>query len=187
MVANHVVLCVSPVREYSIRRDLIVGVKAPEFSVYDKSGKDLQYRMESRITGLHKIDLIAYPSKQTVARLNNKITWFLYEATFEILDPATQQWTTGTISQNLRILNHRSVIQWNGRRLLMEHNVASLTTRFLDDQQGGQLVAEYQVSLPSLVWATKYSLQIFTDDLPDAIFLFGLAARDYITTQRKHT
>ncbi|CAF3937818.1 unnamed protein product [Rotaria magnacalcarata] len=172
MIATHVILGLTPVREYAVRRDILVGVKAPEFSIFDKSGKNLQYRIESKYLGLHKIELVSYPSKQVVGRLNSKVTWFLYEATFEILNSQTQQWTTGSINQKLQILNHKSVIEWNGRRILMEHNIPSLTTRFLDDQRGGQLVAEYKVSLASVFWATKYSLQIFSSDLPDALFIF---------------
>ncbi|CAF3070621.1 unnamed protein product [Rotaria socialis] len=183
MTATHIILGLTPTREYAVRRDILVGVKAPEFSIFDKSGKNLQYRIESKYLGLQKIELVSYPSKQVVGRLNSKVTWFLYEATFEILNSQTQQWITGSINQKLQILNHRSVIEWNGRRILMEHNIASLTTRFLDDQRGGQLVAEYKVSLASMFWATKYSLQIFSSDLPDALFIFGLSARDYIITK----
>lgn len=182
--ANYAVMSSMATREYSIRRDIIVGVKAPEFSVFDPSGKNLIYRIESKFWGLHKIELVSRPSKQVVGRLTNKITFLLYEANFEILDPTTQQWVPGTIKQNFKILNHRSTIEWNGRRLSMEHNIASLTTRFLDDQQGGNLVGEYKVSLHSLIWATKYSMKIYDDSLPEAIFLFGLAARDYIITNR---
>lgn len=184
MITAHAVMCLDPVHEYMIRRDLIVGFKAPEFSVSDKNGEHLLYRIESRITGLQKLDLIAYPSKEIVARLNNKVTLFLYEANFETLDPNTKQWISGTISQNLQILNHKSSIEWNGRRLSMEHNVASLTTRFFDEQNSNQLLAEYKVSVASMFWATKYSMLIYTNELPEAIFFFGLAARDYITTQR---
>lgn len=187
IAAANVAVCLTPVREFWIRRDLLVGVKAPEFSVYDKSGKNIQYRIESKYFQLHSIELIAQPSKQVVARLKSKPTWFLYEGSFSVLDPKTQEWTNGNFSQNLRVLSHRSVIQYEGRRFLMEHSAGSLTTKFLDDQNAGQVVGQYKVSLPSMVWATKYTMEIYDKELPDAIFLFGLAVRDYIITERKRT
>ena len=177
--------CLTPLREYHIRRDILNGVKAPEFSIFDKTGKILQYRIESRYNGLHSVELVAYPSKQVVARLKNKITWLLYEGTVEILDAQSQQWSTGKISQNLQLLNHKSTIEWNGRRLLMEHSIASLTTRFSDENQNGQLLAEYILSLSSVVWANKYTLKVYSNDIPDAIYIFGLTVRDYLGTQRK--
>lgn len=174
----------SPLREYHIRRDILNGVKAPEFSIFDKTGKILQYRVESRYNGLHSVELVAYPSKTVVARLKNKITWLLYEGTVEILDTQSQQWSTGKISQNLKLLSHKSTIEWNGRRLLMEHSIASLTTRFSDENQNGQSLAEYTVPLLS-VWANKYNLKVYSNDIPDAIYIFGLTVRDYLGTQRK--
>ena len=177
--------CLTPVREYWIRRDIFNGVKAPEFSIYDKSGKSILYRIESRYNALHSVELVDQASKQVVAKLKNQVTLFLYEGTIEILDSQSQQWTTGTISQNLKFLNHRSTIEWNGRKISMEHSIASLTTRFFDENQNGQLVAEYVVSLSSLVWANKYTMKIYSNNIPDAIFMLGLSVRDFIITQHR--
>ena len=177
--------CLTPLREYHIRRDILNGVKAPEFSIFDQTGKILQYRIESRYNGLHSVELVAYPSKQVVARLKNTFTWLLYEGTFEILDTQSQQWRTGKISQNLKLFNHKSTIEWNGRRLLMEHSIASLTTRFSDEDRNGQMLAEYKVSLSSVLWATKYTLKVYSNEIPDAIYIFGLTVRDYITTKQR--
>lgn len=177
--------CLTPLREYWIRRDVFNGVKAPEFSIYDKSGKTMLYRIESRYNAIHSVELIDQSSKQVVAKLKNKITFFLYEGTLEILDPQSQQWVTGKISQNLKLLNHKSIIEWNGKKMSMEHSVASLTTRFLDENRNGQLAAEYIVSLSSVVWATKYTMKIYSNDIPDVVYMLGLSVRDFITTQHR--
>lgn len=171
-------------RIYSIRRDLISGGKAPEFSIYDSSGKSLKYRIESHMWGFHKIDIVAHPSKQVIGKLENKVTFLLYEGNFQLLDTDTNEWTSGHIEQKLRPFNHKSIIQWKGKRIRMEHNYLSLTTTFRDDSDPSNLMAEYKLSVASLAWARRYTLKIYSDDVPDQVYMFGLAVRDFISATR---
>jgi hypothetical protein len=58
-------------RQYRIEKDFFSGLKAGEFSVYDQSGKNLLYRLESRYAVTQTSELYAYPSKQMVASIRN--------------------------------------------------------------------------------------------------------------------
>ncbi|CAF0942524.1 unnamed protein product [Rotaria sordida] len=182
-----IITCSTSKREYVIKKDFLTGIKAGEFSVYDQTGKILQYRIESRYNALHSVELVAYPSKQVIARLKNQITLLLYKGKLEILDPKSNKWITGTINQKLKVLNHKSTINWNGRQLTMKHNVASFTTKFFDEKQRNRLMAEYRIHVVSSVVTNKYTMKIFTDELPDALFLLCLTVRDHIVASKKKT
>ena len=39
--------------------------------------------------------------------------------------------------------------------------------------------------LTSTIWSNKYDLQVYTDELPDAIYLLAITACDYGNTVRK--
>jgi hypothetical protein len=60
-------------RRYRIEKDLFTGIKAGEFSVYDQSGRNLLYRLESRYAITQTAELYTYPSKQIIASIRN--TW----------------------------------------------------------------------------------------------------------------
>ncbi|CAF1436002.1 unnamed protein product [Rotaria sp. Silwood1] len=180
-----IIACSTSKREYVIKKDFFTGVKAGEFSVYDRTGKNLQYRIESRYNALHSVELVAYPSKQVIARLKNQITLLLYKGTLEILDAKSNKWITGTINQKLKVLNHKSIINWNGRQLSMKHNIPSFTTKFFDEAQRNRLVAEYRIHMVASTVANKYTMKIFTDEIPDALFLLCLTVRDHIIASKK--
>jgi hypothetical protein len=59
----------SAVKEYVIRKDFFAGLKAGEFSVYDKNEKQVYYRIESKPSLMQNIELYAYTSKHVVGRL----------------------------------------------------------------------------------------------------------------------
>ncbi len=58
-------------RQYVIEKDFFTGLKAGEFSIYDQSGRNLLYRLESRYAVAQRLELYAYPGKQLVASLRN--------------------------------------------------------------------------------------------------------------------
>ena len=60
-----------PVRQYVVTKDFFTGLKAGEFSVYDQSGKNLLYRLESRYALTQTAELYAYPGKQLVASIRS--------------------------------------------------------------------------------------------------------------------
>ena len=56
-------------RQYVLNKDFFNGFKENEFTIYEQSSKNIQYRIESHFKVAHNLELVAYPSKQVVANL----------------------------------------------------------------------------------------------------------------------
>lgn len=135
---------------------------------------------------LYSLQLVSYPSKEVVGKLKAQLKTLLYEAALDIFDTRSQQWTNGTINANLQLFDSKHTIQWNGRRLFMVSDAFSLTTRFYDEQQPNITLAKFDKRLASYLFVNKFDMEIFAKDVPDAIYLLGLAVRDrHRRTQKK--
>lgn len=122
--------------------------QSPEFSVYDKDGANLQYRIEYRYSRQQSIELISYPTKQMVARLKNERQWTKCDALFSVLDPKMHAWVYGSISQCLPISKDRSTIKYYGTYFSMKSNARPLTAFFIDGLQDSSVIGEYKVTFP---------------------------------------
>ena len=164
-----------PLRSYTIRKDYFNGIKAAEFSVYDISKNTLYYRIESRYSLMPKFDLVAYPSKQVVGKLESKIG----SINLSLLDGKTGQWITGSMKGHLKLTKQfKYTIELNGRKVLLEKGLLSSHATFHEVSQGEILFARYQREFFSPVTATTYGVQIFSNDLPDGLYLLALAWTD---------
>jgi hypothetical protein len=164
------------IRQYVIRRDFFRGFKASEYSVYDKTEKHIYYRIESNYGLLPNMEIIAYPSKQVVGRLQAKLKLIVYNGEFSILDPKSNQWIKGSIQQNFQLFVSPFNIDWNGHHITMESEMASFTSTF--NGANGQLLAQCRLRPTSILWTHKYDMKIFSNKYPDLIYLLGLAVRD---------
>jgi hypothetical protein len=164
-------------REYVIRKDFFTGLKATEYTIYDIKEKHVFYRIESKFHLLQSIKLIAYPSKQEVARLQAKINPFLYKAEFSIVNPQFNQEVSGLIEQNLRLNGDLFSIQWGGSLINMEKDLFSLMNIFRD-ALSGEILAQFRIRPASIFWTRKYDLKIFSNKYPEQIYFLALAARD---------
>ncbi|CAF1030729.1 unnamed protein product [Adineta ricciae] len=172
----------SPIRQYVIRRDFFSNFKAGEFAVYDTNEKHLYYRIESKYFPLQNIELIAYPSKRTVGKLQAKLNLLLYKGDFSFQDPLSNQWINGIIEQKFNLARDVFTITWNERQITVQKDLGSLTNHFYD---GNTLLAQFRLRPASILWARKYDMQIFSDKYPENIYLLALAARDHISSSKK--
>jgi len=163
-------------RTYLIKKDFVSGPKGGEFTIYDSTGKTLQYRMESK-GGTHDVRVFT-PSKTLIARLKAKVTAVMYKATITILDEDLNQWVNGTIQQNYKIVGNKFTITWNGNTIIMEGKAASLNTEFIENSSKNTL-AKFQKRITSLFWRNKYDLQVLSNKYPDTLYYLGVAARDH--------
>jgi len=171
------------IRQYVIRKDYFNGIKAAEFSIYDKN-ENIQYRIESNYNVLQSIKLIVYPSKKEVGRLKAQINILTYKAEIALLDSQTNQWINGLIQQNFQLIGTLCNIDWNGYHITMENDIASLTSKFRDTN--GQLLAQFRLRPATIFVANKYDLQIFSNQYPDQLYLLGLAAREQIRSSKNN-
>ncbi|CAF3398335.1 unnamed protein product [Rotaria sp. Silwood1] len=166
-------------REYIIKKDFFSGFKAGEFSIYDQSSNTLLYRLESRYGITQTADLYAYPGKQMVASIRNLWSPFLYDAEIQVFDTIFNQWIFGRITQAFPNYTFRYNIQYANRRLIMEHRPFSLTTEIRNEQSSNYVLAQMKLSLSSIILPNKYDLQVYTNELPDVIYLLAVVAYDY--------
>ena len=158
---------------YVLVRDYFSGFKAPEYSIYDKSEKNLYYRIESSY-GLHdKLKLVVYPSKKVIAKIRGKTKKKLYQATFSIHNTTSNQWAEGNIIENSQWLHTNYTIEWNGSHLsIITHLITPWIVDIVDPSKS-ELLAQSQRRWFS--WKYKYQLDLFSDRMPESVYLFAFA------------
>lgn len=164
-------------RTYLVKKDFINGFKGGEFTVYDQTGKNRQYRMESKYGLTHDVRLYT-PSKTLAARLKAKITAVMYKAVITVFDNTTNVWKNGTIEQNYKVVGSKFTINYDSNQFTLESKAGSLDTDFAE-QPKGNIVATFHKRVTSLFWRNKYDLQVLTNRYPDELFLLGVAVRDH--------
>ncbi|CAF1278535.1 unnamed protein product, partial [Didymodactylos carnosus] len=155
-----------------IKKDFLSDLRGGEFPVYDSTGKKQLYRMESKISKTHNVQVFATSSKKVLAELAARVTSIMYKGNISVLDTNLNQWKNGTIEHG-----NKFRIFWNGQRISMEGKGNSLDTTFRDESNLN-ILAQFKKSKSSLFSKSKYYLQVFSDTLPDTFYFLGVAARD---------
>ncbi len=164
-------------RSYVISKNLLGDIKRREFDVFDQSENNLQYFIEAKRNFGEAIDIVAASSKQVVAKLKRKFS-FMYKATISVLDSGSNRWINGTIKENWRLFGSKYTIEWNGEKISMKTIVGTLSIQFRDEKNNIPL-AELHKRLSSLVLPNKYDVNIYSNKIPDAIYLLTIAVHDY--------
>ncbi|UJR17681.1 hypothetical protein I4U23_004579 [Adineta vaga] len=158
---------------YVLIRDYFNGFKAPEYSVYNKTEKDLYYRIESNYDFQDNMKLVSYPSKKSIAKLRSKTRGTSYEAKISIRNTTSNQWIDGKIIQHPQWLSTNYSIEWNGYHLSIINNFIASWTLDIIDSSRNELLAQSQRRWFS--WKFKYQLDLYSDQVPESIYLLGLA------------
>ncbi|CAF3692322.1 unnamed protein product [Rotaria sp. Silwood1] len=169
-----------------MQKDFINGFKTGEVSIYNQETNTRAYRIESHMYLFkpERIDLIAYRPMQVVGKLTTKLERRWHEVTFEVLDSQTQQWKVGKFIQNYIGWYRDSIdIDWGGFPLKCEIAANRLAGRFLTDNNT-ILLAEFKRGSQHTFNASNYKVEIYSDDVPDAIYLLYVANFDEIITRR---
>jgi hypothetical protein len=95
-----------------------------------------------------------------------------------LLDDKTGQWITGSMKIHFSLWKQKYTIQLNGRRVFMEKELLFPYTTFLDESKDGTLLARFQREFFSPMIATMYGVQIYSNDIPDGLYLLVLAWSD---------
>ncbi|CAF3539269.1 unnamed protein product [Rotaria socialis] len=93
-------------RQYVLSKDYFNGIKENEFSVYNQSSKNIQYRIESHMALARNIELVAYLSKLIVGKLCETLDL----ATFNILDTKSGQCLTGKMKNTYPLFKNFSYV-----------------------------------------------------------------------------
>ncbi|CAF0735948.1 unnamed protein product [Adineta steineri] len=167
---------------YVITKDFFTILKAGQFSVYNSNEQQLQHRIQSQIALWQIIELVSYPSNQVIAKLHMQWLALLYNANISIFDSSSNQWINGRIRRHFQFFGDQYTIEWNGQSIVMETKIFSLTTKYHYQNQE-TILAQFHRRWISLIWTNKYDLEIFSKEIPDAIYILALAAKDHNTSQ----
>jgi hypothetical protein len=177
-------------REYLIIRDLFNGPKPEEYSIYDVTGENLQYRIESKFHILHSLEVIAYPAKKVVGKLQSKFNLFRYKANFEIYDDRYKRWFKGVINQT-HFRHDIWKIEYNGRLLSIEYRPYSKAFKGKSmiissvDKNGTNVLAEYQYRWSSIYPFGRYLMEVSSNEIPDIVYFLYIAAVKHNAKYRK--
>lgn len=172
----------APTSTYVIEKDFFNVMKPGQFSIYGSSEQQLQYRIQSQFAFGHSLELFAYPSNELIAKLKSPWLHLLYKANISVFDTKLNQWIDGQIRKHFTFFDDKYTIEWNGKTIIMETKFASLTTEFRYQNQEIKL-ASFSKRLISFVWSNKYDLELFSNELPEAIYIMALAAKDHTDSQ----
>jgi hypothetical protein len=167
-------------REYVVKKDLISGVKAGQFSIYsDQAEKNLSYRIESYYSPMQKIALFTYPHKNLIGKLDASQLGMYYEARYEILDTRnmSNKWFIGQIKRSPKWFSDKYTITLAERTISMKDKFLSSTFRFFNE--AGKLLASYKRSSFNMAGLIKYFLKIYSNEFPDSIYILAVAAHDH--------
>lgn len=186
VVLQIIFVCQATNRTYLIKKDFFSGLKGGEFTIFDHTGKNQIFRMETKLGATHNVKLFQNKQKKDpLALLKAKITVVLYKATFSLFNKRTSQWNNGTIQQNYKIVGNKFLINFQNINISMEGKAASLDTTFID-QSNQNVLAKFRKRISSLFWKNKYDLQVLSDKFPDELYFLGVAARDH-TNKKIHS
>ncbi len=167
----------SNIRNYVVRQDFFSDVKRREYDVFDQTETNLHYYIEAQRLGRETIQVFASPSNEVVGRLRREFG-FMYKATISILDSHSNRWINGTIKGNMRLFGSKYTIEWNGERVSMKTKIGTMAIEFRDEKNKSRL-GELRRRLSSVLLASKYDLAVFSNKLPDAVYLLTLAVHEY--------
>ncbi|CAF1056276.1 unnamed protein product [Adineta steineri] len=149
-----------------------------EFSVYNHKNYTPIYKIKSSSGSSEKqLEIIANPSKQVVGKLKREWIGKTAVSTFEVFDNKTQQWKTGKFFKLPKVWTPDiSTIEWDEEPLqpvivgFMHHgnfqNSRDIT------------LAQFQRKGVGKGPQKEYYVYVYSNDVPDLVYLFYIACMD---------
>ncbi|UJR24702.1 hypothetical protein I4U23_006076 [Adineta vaga] len=180
--------CRRNLRDYIVSHQYSSGLTQEEFSVYDPVENSLLCRFETMgYTYNRYSNLVSYPSLQPIGLIRDIWSPFLYQGYFNVLDDRLNQWMNGYVYQRYRPQGFRFAIEYGGHSYIMENRIGSSITEIRDEKKPNYLLTRFhQTYIDPITGSLKYNVKVFTDDLPDPIYMMALYAYDSITSKRKN-
>lgn len=189
--------CRRSLRDYVVSQNSFNGLGTNDYSVYDPRENSLLCRLQPLNNGLNlSSNLIIYPSRQKIALITNiwspfskcfsfpsslalKILYLVYQSYINVLDDQLNRWVKGQIYQVNRSEDFRCIIKYGTSSFLMENKFGSLITEIRDQKRQNYVLSRfYQTYFDPYFGLSRYNIQIYTDDLPDPIYILALSALD---------
>src|SRR5689334_662858 len=110
----------------------------------------------------------------------------VYQGYFNVLDNELNQWIRGQISERYYPQGFRFTIRYRRKYYIMENKLDSLITRIRDAQKQNNILTQFsQTYFNPLSGSSRYRMNIFSDDLPDPVYILSLYAFDSTIVKRR--
>lgn len=179
-------------RDYLIVNNQLSNIRRNElFSVYDQRERDLFCRFQSLDSSPNRLNtLISYPSQQIIGSIQNIYSPFsktsfcidvvltslscrvVYQSSLRVFDDEFDQWFPGQISQRFRLDDLVFRIEYQNKFYLMEKKFRSPLIDIRDESRSNLLLSRF---FPKASQPSKYHLQIYTNDLPDPLYILAFS------------
>lgn len=150
---------------------VLIKLEHHQFSIYAEERSNLVYKIESK--NYSQANMLAYPSKQIVGKLQHQKVGKVIEVVVEVFDNQTQRWQKGKMSYTpLASGKDRVDLEWNGRSFKYIHHLEEVPGAFFTPPD--TVLAELQYL--SHKRRTDYEVEIYSDEIPDPVYLLFIAA-----------
>jgi hypothetical protein len=110
----------------------------------------------------------------------------VYQSYINVLDDQLNRWVKGQIYQLNRSEDFRCIIKYGGTSFIMENKLGSLITEIRDQKRPNYILSRfYETYFDPFFGSSRYNIQIYTDDLPDPLYILALSALDSRIVQRR--
>ncbi len=145
-----------------------------DFTVFDLSGKNQLYRLKTSATDIDSVMLVDHPAKNMIANAEGEWIDNIFNVTMSIYDKKLSKWIDGTIKRLKQSFTKTYRIEWNQKSLIIKCKFYTKTIKIYNERPE-DLVAEVRHRARWLnKFKYKYDLKIYSDKLPDAIYLLAL-------------
>jgi hypothetical protein len=145
-----------------------------DFTVFDLSGKNQLYRLKTSATDIDSVMLVDHPAKNMIANAEGEWIDNIFNVTMSIYDKKLSKWIDGTIKRLKQSFTKTYRIEWNQKSLIIKCKFYTKTIKIYNERPE-ELVAEFRHRARWLnKFKYKYDLKIYSDKLPDAIYLLAL-------------
>lgn len=109
-----------------------------------------------------------------------------YQGYFNVLDDQLNKWINGEIIENSSSDGFKFTIKYGNKLYIMENKFNSLITQIRDAKKPNYILTNfYRNNLNPFINSPMYNIRIYTNDLPDPIYILALYVLDSTFIQRK--
>ena len=168
----HLAICRRTKRLYFMDKSFVLfKMEHHQFSIHAEKRNNLVYQIKS--DNFSNANIVAYPSKQIVNKLQHHTNGKVIEVAVEVFDNQTQRWEKGKmIHTPLGSRKGEVDIEWNGRALKYIHQPNEVPDAFFKPPD--TVLAELQWL--SHKRRSEYEVEIYSKEIPNPAYLLFIAA-----------
>ena len=152
---------------------VLLKLKHSGYSIYEEKRDKLAYEIKSK--SYNNAEIVAYPSKQIVGKLQHNKKGKVREVAIEVFNNQTQQWQNGKIIHtSIGWVKQKIDIEWNGQSLEYIYGPHGEVGGFFIPPD--TVLAEYQYQWRVKKRREDYEVEVYSNAIPDPAYFLFVAA-----------